>query len=481
MKIALVLVLMGVLCLSFVSADLIIHTQPLQISQKINEDKAYQMILENTFDFKISEFEFSDISEFGFNFPEIVMEPNSTKNIDFTVAGTSAFHGQKISKISFKFKVEIPEETQTHYINITNTPEEYYNIIRDGDTVIWSNLADGNREVTSGSFNSQIVPNGTFQHVFNQVGLVNWQVFTSGMAWHYGVIDVINKTSEEMANNPSYDKDWTLNIDITSKPTNISGSLSKEDYEVEYMTFKKGLLTIENTGEEVAERLTFSSDSEWVSFNKDEIDLNPGDEDWAEFTITPLIMSTNQTNQTYSMSIIAKASNSNEIIKQISVFIPYKEITNEIGDSDVEFMNWLDKVYCPGHPSSIFCDPETGDGGNGSIVYKDVVLPVNMTATSLYDIFKRLQRVEDTIERTNNDMKITNDNLNSQLPAIMNMTNRSLEIQTENEKSERTRKNATWIIAFFVMIIVMIGSIIRKVGKKSYKKAIAEGAHRYRR
>ena len=77
----------------------------MQINQKINTEKTYQLVLENTFDFPISMFEFSDLSELGLNFPEITIGENSTKNIDFTVNPTEGFSGQITSKISFKFEV----------------------------------------------------------------------------------------------------------------------------------------------------------------------------------------------------------------------------------------------------------------------------------------------------------------------------------------------------------------------------------------
>lgn len=481
MKLIPALLIIGIFFIGLASAELIIHTQPLQISQKINTNKSYQLILENTFDFPISLFEFSGISDLGLNMPEITIEKNSTKNIDFTATPTIGFNGQIISKISFKFEVDIPEETQTHYINITNTPENFYNIIRAGDTIVWKNVADGSRSITSGAFNSEIPENGTFQYKFNNIEQISWQIFTSGMAWHYGDVEVINKTTEEMAHNPNYDVDWTLNVDITSNPTNITTSISKSNFEIEYMKFEKGLMTINNTGNEIADRVEFSSDSEWLAFSKNEISINPGVQDWVEYTITPIISGTNQTNKTYNINIITKASNSEEVIKQISVFVPYKEVSNEIGDSDLELLNWLDKVFCPGHPTSFLCDQSVTGEGNGSIIYRDVTIPVNMTATDFYDTLRRLQRMEDSTERTNNKINLVSNNFDEQIPSMMIMLNETLEMQKKNEKSEKVRKNSTWILGFIVMIIVMIGSIVKLSDKKAYKEYIAKGAFKYRR
>lgn len=483
MKIIPLFLMTTILCISLASADLIIHTQPMQINQKVNTEKTYQMILENTFDFDIEGFEFSELSEMGFSFPNIVIPKNTTKNIDFIVNPTTGFHGQKTSKISFKFEVKIPEITQTHTINLTNKWGMHETIYaRDGDTIVWNNMGTETRELTAAEFGESkiILVNESASYGLNQIGTLHYYARVAGEIYSEGIIEVINKTSDEMVHNQDYDANLVLNIDITAKPTNLSVSLSKDNFEIEYMKFKKGLMTINNTGNEIAEKTELSSDSEWVSFNKNKIDLSQGEEDWVEYTITPLILNTNQTNKTYSINIVTKALNSEEKINKIEVFIPYKLVSDEIGDSDLEYLNWLDKVYCVSHPTSFLCDPETSEG-NGSIIYKDVEIPINITGSDFYDTLRRLQRLEDSNERTNNELKLMGDNFNKQMPGVTEMVNESLELQKKNEKKEGIRKRTNWIIVFFISLAVMATGIIKLVNKRSYKKLLAEGAYKYRR
>lgn len=484
MKIIPLLLIVTISCIGLASADLIIHTQPMQISQKVNTEKTYQMILENTFDFDIAGFEFSELSEMGFNFPDIVIPKNTTKNIDFVVDPTVGFHGQKTSKISFKFEVEIPEMTQTHIINITDTFGSYETIYaRDGDTVVWNNIADATRELTAAEFGeSKVVQvNGSVSHGLNQIGTLHYYVWVAGTVYSDGIIEVINKTSNEMVHNQDYDTNLVLNIDITANPTSLSTSISRNNFEIEYMKFKKGLMTINNTGNEIAEKIELSSDSEWVSFNKNEIDLTQGEEDWVEYTITPLILSTNQTNKTYSIKIITKALNSEEKINNIEVFIPYKLVSDEIGDSDLEYLNWLDKVYCVSHPTSFLCDPEQNNNGNGTVIYRDVEIPINITGSDFFDSLRRMQRMEDSLERTNNKLKTVGENFDTTMPEVNRMVNESLALQKENEKKEGVRKRTMWILGFFISLAAMVTGIIKLVNKRSYRKLLAEGAYKYRR
>lgn len=481
MKIIPLIIIVSIFCISLASAELIIHTQPLQINQKVNTEKTYQLILENTFDFPISQFSFSELDEFNFEFPEITIEKNSTKNIDFTVNSANGFHGQKISIISFKFKVDIPEETQNHYINITNQPGEFFNIIREGDTVIWNNLADGRRVVTSGLFNNEIQVNGTFQYTFNSIDSVPWQVlFTYGnSALIGGDIDVINKTSEEMAKNPNYDVNWVVNIDINSNPTNLSILLSDSNYEIEYGSSDSGIITIENNGSEDAELVDFSSNSEWISFNKNEINIEQGKKAYVEYTIVPIVFETNDTNKDYEIEIKIKAKNSIEYTKKINVYVPFKEI--RFDENDPEFLLKLIENFCNKNPGNIFCNTLNATDGNGSVIYRDIEIPLNITQTEFYNLLKRFQRIEDSNERTNNKVNLVGDKFDKDMPVMMGIANESLELQKTNEKKERGRSNTTWIVGFILFVAWLIVWTFRTANKKADKISVAEGAFRYRR
>lgn len=473
--------ILGVCVMSLANAQLIVHTQPLQVNQKINTEKSYQLILENTFDFPISQFEFSELEDFNFIFPDITIDKNTTKNIDFTVNSNNAFHGQKNSKISFKFKVDIPEETQTHYINITNQPGEFFNIIREEDTIIWNNLADSRRVVTSGLFNNEIQVNGSFQYTFNNIGSVPWQVlFTYGnSALIGGDINIINKTYEEMAKNPNYDVNWAVNIDINSNPTNLSISLSESDYEIEYESSDLGIMTLENDGSENAELVTFYSDSDWIAFNKNEINIGQGKKAYVEYTIVPIVFETNDTDKDYEIEIKIKAKNSVEYIKKINVYVPFKEI--RFDENDPEFLLKLIENFCNKNPGNIFCNTLNTTDGNNSVIYRDIEIPFNITQTEFYNLLKRFQRIEDSNERTNNKVALVSERLDKELPEGVRIANESLELQKKNEKKERGRTNVVWIIGFIIMVLSIIGSVIKRVNKRSYKKYLAEGAYKYRR
>lgn len=111
----------------------------------------------------------------------------------------------------------------------------------------------------------------------------------------------------------------------------------------------------------------------------------------------------------------------------------------------------------------------------------DTQIPMNMTATQLYDTLRRMQRLEDGSERTNNEIKLVGDSVKTEMPVMRELLNETLTLQKKNEKSENVRRRTIWILGFFISIAIMAAGIIKSFSKKAHKKYLAEGAHTYRR
>lgn len=470
--------ILNMISISLTSATLTISPQPLDISQKVNSEGTFQMTLTNNYNMKIMDFEFGDLSTRGFTFPNIEINSNETKTIDFTFSPTESAHENIQVPISFKYEVELPETQRTHEINITSSGFSPNHLdIRQDDTILWINKDSLSHTVTGALFDQSLLPNETFSYSFNQITTINYQDLN---LFHAGTINILNKTTLEKAHNPNYDRNWVINLNTILNPTNLTISNSKENYEVEYMKFKKGLLTIEDSGSEKAELIELSSDSDWITFNKNNIDIEPGDTDWIEYTITPIVFSTNATDKTYELSIKIKASNSEEYTESINVFVPFKEITNDLGGSDVDTLNWLTNVFCPKFPTSFLCN-QSITYGNDSIIYQDLEVPINVSAQTLYESFRREQANADALARTNNLLAQLGDKYGSVMPSIDNQLNISLQASEEALKRSKRTNNAVWIIGFFMLLIGLVGATIKIFNKKSYKKDLMEGAFSYRR
>lgn len=465
--------------INLVNAQISISPQPLDATTQINQEASYQITLTNHHDFRIFDFQFGDLISKGFTFPAISIDSNSSQTITISFLPTTSIHENVQVPISFKYFVELPTEPQTYEINITDpdgfTPN--YIPIKQGDSIRFKNNHAVDFDVVIEGSTKEIPVNGSIIHQFNTIGTINYYDVYFGYS---GTIEVLNKSTQEKAHNPNYDINWVVNINSILNPTTLKIDNSKETYEIESGKFKKGLLTITNNGTEKAELISLTS-TDWISFNKNDINIEQGEEDWIEYTITPIIFNTNDTDKNYEIELKIKASNSEEYTTRINVFVPFKEISSEFGDSDVNTMNWLTNVFCPQFPTSFLCNQSIGTDGNGTIIYQDSDIPINVSKKVIYDIQKEIGKLRDSGERTNNELKIFANQLGLSLPELQSFINQSLSLQQKNEKKERTRKNATWLLGFFIVLVVMIGGIIKLVNKKSYKTYLARGQYKYRR
>jgi hypothetical protein len=478
LKLILTILILGI-CINFISAELIIPFQPIQISQMVNEEKIYSLTLQNRHSFEVMDFTFENLTDakYGFTFPVISISPNSTQVIDFTVNPTESYHGQINTKVSFKYLVELSDDPKTHYINITEQGfQPNYIPIRDGDTLVWTNRHEVSLDLVVKGDVLEIPVNQTTQYTFTQVETLDYYEVYFGYS---GIIDIINRTSEEKAYNPNYDINLLINFNAILNPTNITLDNSKDYFEVEYGKFKKGLLTIKNTGSETAEVIELTSNSDWISFNKNNLDIEPGEEDWIEYTITPVVFSTNATDKTYEIELTAKASNSEEKIQRINIFIPFKEVTNDLG-SDIDTMNWLINVFCPKFPTSFLCNQSIIGGGNGSIIYQEKKVPINVSELTIYEIKKSIKQVRDADLRTNNELQLMLDFIEHNFPLMMNYTNQSVQLSEQTAIKEKRSSRRIWGFIFFGLLILGIYLTIIKYRKLRYRKNLREGQYYHR-
>jgi len=447
--------LIGILLINLASATITIFPNPSDITQKVNTEGTFQITLTNNYDFEIMDFQFGDLSSRGFTFPDITIPKNSSKVIDFTVLPTTSAHENIQVPVSFKYKVSLPGTTQTHYINITDLGFIPNHLdIRQDDTVIWTNIDTISHTVTSALFDQTLLPNQTFSFIFTQLGTVSYNDLN---LFFGGTINVLSKTSVEKAHNPNYDINWAVNFNAILNPTNLTITNSKETYEIEYTESDVGMLTIKNDGTETAELISITSTSDWVSFNKNNIDIEPGKEGYVEYTIVPIVFNTSDTDKNYEITLTIKASNSQAYPKKINVYVPFAEI--KFDESDPEYLLKLIENFCQRNPNNVFCNPP--DSTNESVIYKDFEIPINLSAKEFHELLRREQTDSDALQRTINILTQLADKYGTSFPQIINQLNQSLQIAEKSEKRSRRTNNATWIIFFFILIIGLIGATIK--------------------
>ena len=468
----LLIILLSLMLISIVSADLIINPSPLNIKVKVGETQSFNITLNNTYNFKITNFTFSNLT--GFTFPNIDLLPNQSKTTNFSVLRQNSGIFNINSKVSFKYLVDIPIGQTNHNISIIETGySPNYLIVRKGDKVKWTNKDDITHTVTSATFDHSLLPNQSVEIQFNQIGEINYQDL---ILFFTGTINVINESTEEKVNNPAYDKNLIVNLEVTLNPTNLSITNNQDNYTVQATGSQEGVLNIKNTGNEIAERITLSSDPSWIIFDENNFNLNKDETNFVTYHISPIILRTEDTNKTYSISLSVSGSNIEQRNITIIIFIPYSNIFSDIGTNE-GFTSWFINVFCPANPNLLFCNNTIQQSQGNKTIITDVQIPVNLTATEVYAMLKRIQRIEDSNERTNNEIKQIADQLGITVPELMKLIKESVTLQKNNEESSVSRIRSGWIIFIFVTICVCIIAIALVIRKRRYKMSIVEGGY----
>lgn len=438
--------------IGLVNAELIISPTTWDITVKKDVSQTFSVNLTNTFSFPIMDFEFKNIT--GFSFPNITIQPNQSVMVNYNVLQTSLIQYSKDMPVNFKYLVDIPVNPQIIHINITSSgynPD--FETIHEGDTVIWTNSDDVSHTVTCGSFDSEeIAPGGTYTQTFASVGTIDYQDFV--LLWG-GRLEVLNRSSPQRVNNPNYNKVVHINLNVYSDPTNLTFNVLDQNYTVDVTNKAEGMISIKNIGSLPAQKISLSSSKLWVTFDKNNFDLEVGQTTYVPFKITPILLSNNETNKTYELNLRANGLNTEGYNYTIYVFVPYQNV--EDIDTDEGLLIFYDN-WCRLHPTSPMCTGTLNSSGSGQIIYRDPEIPINLTATQVYAMLKRIQQIQDSNARTDNNVKETNDKINSELPEIKRLLNESVAKSGNAEEKWNTLSNTFWVC--MIMGAIIIGTIL---------------------
>lgn len=459
-----------VLSISIVSASLTLSPNPVTINTRVNQESSFQINLSNSFPFTIYNVQFSNLS--GFNYPSITLQPNETKKIDFTLTRNQSYHSTINSKVSFTYVVDIPQDIQAYQVNISeNGYQPAQLVIRQGDTVLWKNTDTLSHTVTSAIFDYTLLPNQTASRVFNELGIRDYQDL---ILFYSGSIEVINRTSQNQVHNPSYDLDWAVNLNVIINETILEIGSIENMYNVDAESYTEGSLKVKNIGNEIAEKVHLSSPSSWITFSENDFDLSSQAQKYVKYTIVPVIFNTNETGKNYSLSLKAKALNSVEYSESIIANIPYKSISEDLSTNE-GFVKFFQK-FCQQNPLLIICNNSIQEQVNQpKVIYRDPEIPINLTVTQVYELFKRVQRIEDSNARTDNKLKEVADMLGITVPQLQLLLNQSIIMQQNNEKSTNDKWDAVWIFGLCLVIAGAVATTFYYFRKYRSAKTITEG------
>ncbi len=458
------LLLITLLIITTVSSQLVITPNPIPISTKIGIQTTHNITLTNNHPFTIQNFQFSNLT--GFTFPNITLESNQTKTFNFKTIINELKSESIQSIVKFRYLVDIPENPQTHNVDMTQSGfHPNFITIHEGDTVKWRNLDDIFHDIT-GSFGELYLPlNGEVSKIFNTAGTENYQDLFLGRG---GTIRVLSLSEEQEVNNPNYDKILRIELNVIADPTNLSVILTESDFQVGATESKEGLLTIKNLGEELAQKIHMKTEIGWIKFTKNDFNLNPGETSYVPFTIQPLVFSNDETNKSYDIVINTKALNTEEYNSSIKVFIPYSNVFSDMGSSE-GFLIWFREVYCVQNPNLFLCNTNV-TSKDGQVIIRDPEIPLNLTVSKFYELIKTIARIEQKQQRDTNADNQANAEFKTLLTKLELESNQSLALSKKADSREKTTSRILYTVFIFVMIIGSFLYAWKKYSKYRYAR-----------
>lgn len=214
------------------------------------------------------------------------------------------------------------------------------------DDVVMRNYDTGNdiRTISEGT-------NYTME--FNTPQVLSYYFLRWGVPFG-GVCTVTVLNDNGLVHNSDYDTVLNLKVNMNYKPTTLQASFLTDYYEMDFDDELEDIFSLKNNGSETAKNIKISSN--WISFEPNNFDLNSGVSRNIAYTIKPFIISTEQTNKTYS-EIIKIEGNFPTIEKNVTIFINYERISSDYVNTTIndEIIGYLIEKYCEDHPEKDVC------------------------------------------------------------------------------------------------------------------------------
>jgi len=264
-------------------------------------------------------------------------------------------------------------------------------------------------------------------------------------------------SDEDNVTDPAKDSLIRFNILNTYRPTNLTSTISKNDYSMKFYNEQSGFITISNIGNNIAKFVHLESD--WISFTKnDDVDIDVGETISVDFTIkpseiNPIISNTNETDQKYIKSIFI-TGNFDKIIIPVTIFIEYSEIADD-GTSSGKTVTELFEEFCLDNPEICSNGQNTVYVGNNS----DNMFNATLGEKQLQRIFTTILSNIETSNRTDNYWKEQFYLFQQQLNQSVNDSSTAKEAVTDIRDSIETN-NSIWIFFGLIFGAILICGLL---------------------
>lgn len=444
---SLILVLGILFIFPMISASLVI-TSPSNITvlKDYQVPKILEINIKNTENFQFYNLEFE---QSWIEMDKINLSSGQNKTIPIRITGNNDFSGNITLRGYYERTIGASNKTEEVKINYNYGLDRCDIELVKGDKIKWINeVADEvtlYNILTSQDFKI-ILEDQNYTKTFDTAGTLTYLVKRIGIPF---TETCTIETSEDtgLVHGSQYDASIFLELKINYDPTELNVEYIETNYTLTYNEQKDDVLKIKNNGSNIGKNVKL--ESSWITFNENNFDLSSGASKTIQYTITPQVFKTNETNKTHIINVTI-TGNFPTITRQIGVFVPYANLdTIFSGDADKSVIENFIKFYCKENPESEVCKKES-DNLNGS------TSTIEISTETFKAWVERTANNEDQNEiYKQNDLEYKN----NQSQIDQNQSNEIAGLKEEQNKTNYLIEKLTSSLIFVIILLLVVAGI----------------------
>lgn len=410
----------------------------------------------NPSNFVMYNISFSDSSIL--NLPKISsLNPGAYANVSAEViSNTQGLYNLDLQGYYFN---NVGSSSNIYQINVSsNSVDDCSKTVTFGDTIKFSSSVLDPIQMfnsdTSVPIEGSIIGTNQIFSYSPSVGILHYYFKRNGFQFApvsgFCTLNVLNTTG--LINDPQLDGSLQFTLLVNYPPTNISYAITQTNYTMSYSDSTDGIMSLTNTGNSIA-HVSLSGD--WFTFNNNNFDLNPSQTKGIIYTITPQVLSTDQTGIIHSQNIQISGNFPTQNIP-ISVFINHADLSN---NSTLLSGNLTEAIrqFCLNAPQ--FCqNPVIRQYINNA---SELGVNVTITQETLNGVLAAIFDIKDQLTTSTNDLKLKYSDLDVKIGSINDsMTNSSVIAQQAQASSVNLADIFIYAFVMFLLVVAIVLTVI---------------------
>jgi hypothetical protein len=341
-----------------------------------------------------------------------------------------------------------------------------------GDSITWVNNVLGEIKLKNAGTSEEIatIPEGqNYTLRFNYPSNINYYAMRTGLPFTSTCNLNVMGTSGLVRNN-EYDDTIYTKVNISYEKTVAYALFPTTSYNLSYNEQYDDVFTLRNTGQKVAKNVRISAT--WISFDRNNFDLQPGESINVPYTVSPAIYDANQTNREY-LSNIKVEGNFDTINQTIKIFVKYANIgsLSNLSNINEDVIRYLLNAYCEDHPTFNLCKSSSSSSTNNTrIVSIEVTEEVYKAQIQEDALFK--DQVRNYIKQ-DNEIKVNQSGAMASIDSnFKNITYQVGELSNSVDESNGVVLFSVVFLLFIVCLAILVVTLYKQRSKLKLIKSI---------